>query len=296
MNPIRSNKPVFFADDGDVLKSGSVYIGQPNQWPLSFPKTVTLQDSAGSTFTAAQPLRTNNDGRITYGGKAVIALVDGDYSMLIQDRNGVTVADGYTPFIANADAGGGAAAGDVIQAGVLLSDIKGFNVTPGDVVRNVGKTTASDGEGADWLVVSNTGSPGNDEDLIDFANGTQGQRYVSFPGYQEAIVSLGGDFTSPDDQVKITRVGPAITITSVNLFLAHPLNSSPDAAAGAIPSWARPRAGTLVKNVCGYSAGANYLAACSITDTGNLSIVYLSSSLTAVAQEGISGLTITYNI
>lgn len=174
MNPIRTNKPVFFGDNGEVLKSGNIYIGQPNQWPLSFPKTVTLQDSAGSQFTASQPLRTNGDGRITYSGKAMIALVDGDYSMLVRDRNGVTVGDGYTPFIESSTDEAGLSG--VTQVGTLLSDIKQFNVTPGDTVRNVGKDTALDGLGADWLVVSNTGDPADDVDLIDFANGTQGRR------------------------------------------------------------------------------------------------------------------------
>jgi hypothetical protein len=181
MNPIQTNKPVFFGDDGEVLKSGNIYIGQPSQWPLSFPKTVTLQDSAGSQFTAAQPLRTNSQGRIEYNGKAVIALVDGDYSMLVRDRNGVTVADGYTPFVSAVAAG---ASGAGIQVGTILVDIKQLNVTPGQTVRNVGKITATDGLGADWLVVSNTGNTADDIDLIDFSNGLQGQR-ISNVVYQK---------------------------------------------------------------------------------------------------------------
>ncbi len=175
MNPIRTNKPTFFGNDGDVLKSGQIFIGQPNQWPIDFPKTVTLQDSAGTQFTAQQPLTTNSQGQISYNGKAVIALVDGNYSMLVRDRNGVVVSDGYTPFVENTDSGGGGTT-NATQVGTLLSDIKQFNVTPGDTVRNVGKTTALDDLGAYWLVVSNTGSPADDVDLIDFANGTQGQR------------------------------------------------------------------------------------------------------------------------
>ena len=189
MNPIRTNKPVFFGDDGEVLKSGNIYIGQPNQWPLSFPKTVTFQDSAGSQFTAQQPLKTNNQGRIEYNGKAVIALVDGDYSILVRDRNGVTVGEGYTPFVENTD-GGGEPSDGVTQVGLLLSDIKQFNVTPGETVRNVGKLTALDGLGADWLVVSSTGGPGDDVDLIDFANGTQGRRNASF-AYGKSIRESG---------------------------------------------------------------------------------------------------------
>lgn len=205
MNPIRTNKPVFFGDDGEVLKSGNIYIGQPNQWPLSFPKTVTFQDSAGSQFTAAQPLRTNGQGRIEYNGKAVMALVDGNYSMLVRDRNGVTVADGYTPFVSNVDSGGGSTEG-VTQVGLLLSDIKQLNVTPGETVRNVGKSTTLDGLGADWLVVSATGSPGDDVDLIDFANGTQGRRIDNF-AYSAKADDTG--LILLDDPSVVVNVGDA---------------------------------------------------------------------------------------
>lgn len=251
MNPIRTNKPVFFGDDGEVLKSGQIYIGQPNQWPLSFPKTVTLQDSAGSQFTASQPLKTGTDGRITYNGKSVIALVDGDYSILVRDRNGVTVGEGYTPFVSNTDTGGGTTEG-VTQVGLLLSDIKQFNVTPGETVRNVGKSTTLDGLGADWLVVSNTGGSGDDVDLIDFANGTQGQRIGNVVyskdqiDYQEVTVELGGDFQA-GDQIKIVRAGSQVTITSTVGALTYSASTNrAESEAGIIPTWARPAFNTIV--------------------------------------------------
>jgi hypothetical protein len=189
MNPIQTNKPVFFGNDGDVLKSGRIYIGQPNQYPISFPKTVTFQDSSGAQFEAQQPLRTNDQGQISFNGKAIIALVDGNYSLLVQDRNGVQINDGYTPFVSNP----GEAEinlGSVTQVGLLLSDIKLLDVTPGDTVRNVGKITATDGLGADWLVVSNTGNPADDETLIDFANGTQGQRIGNVVYFKDLDPSL----------------------------------------------------------------------------------------------------------
>lgn len=205
MNPIRTNKPVFFGNDGDVLKSGQIYIGQPNQWPISFPKTVTFQDSSGAQFEAQQPLRTNDQGQISFNGKAIIALVDGNYSMLVQDRNGVQVQDGYTPFVENAaDAGGNL--DNVTQVGLLLTDIKSFDVTPGDTVRNVGKTVATDGLGADWLVVSNTGNPADDVDLIDFTNGTQGQR-IDSNAYSARANDTG--LTVLDDPEVIVNVGDA---------------------------------------------------------------------------------------
>lgn len=256
MNPIRTNKSTFFGDDGEVLKSGQIYIGQPNQWPLSFPKTVTFQDSAGSQFTAAQPLTTNNQGRIEYNGKSVVALVDGDYSILVRDRNGVTVGEGYTPFVANAASGTDLSG--VTQVGLLLSDIKQFDVTPGETVRNVGKTTTLDGLGADWLVVNATGNPADDTDLIDFANGTQGQRVGNVlydkdagtaalrdigttvdgnvPEIQYEEVTVTGDFSS--FTLYCMKIGKLVTIQS-NGVVTHASNSTPSAA-GVVPVGFRP--------------------------------------------------------
>ncbi len=213
MKPIQTNKPVFFGNDGDVLKSGQIYIGQPNQYPISFPKTVTLQDSSGAQFEAQQPLRTNDQGQVSYNGKAIIALVDGNYSMLIQDRNGAAVQDGYTPFVSNP---GEAEAnlGSVTQVGLLLPDIKLLDVTPGDTVRNVGKITATDGLGADWLVVSNTGNPADDETLIDFANGLQGQRIDSIAYRSVISQDIGSGRFRPENA---TLVWEGLDDTGVNM-------------------------------------------------------------------------------
>ena len=173
MTPIRTNKPVFFGDNGEVLKNGFIYIGQPNSDPLDFPKSVTYQDATGSQFAAGQPLRTNSQGQISFNGKAIIALVDGDYSMLVQDFNQVTIKDGYTPLIEGVAESG---TNQTIIYRSTLANLKQVNVTPGQYVENIGKVSQLEGEGARWLVVSNTGTSGDDVDLIDFANGTQGQR------------------------------------------------------------------------------------------------------------------------
>ena len=189
MTPIQTNKPVFFGDNGEVLKSGYIYIGQPNQDPRTAPKTVTFKDSAGGLFTAAQPLRTNAQGQIAYNGKAIIALVDGNYSMLIQNSNQVQVKDGFTPIIENTEAGGGS--GDGILYGLTLSDVKATDLFPGDVIESIGKINATDNLGARWLVVSNTGNPADDLTLIDFTNGTQGVRI--YKSEKELIASPGTD-------------------------------------------------------------------------------------------------------
>lgn len=177
MSIVRLDKETFFNKDGSVLELGYIYIGQPNTDPRTYPKTVTLQDSGGSQFTASQPLRTgsgsNGAGKIVYNGQPITASVDGEHSILILNSAG-----GQVDYTASYDPGSASAAttGDTIRVGLLLDDIKGFDVSVGDVVRNVGKLIATDALGADWLVVSATGSPGDDVDLIDFDNGLQGRR------------------------------------------------------------------------------------------------------------------------
>lgn len=226
MNPIRTNKPVFFADDGEPLASGYIYVGLPGQDPRNFPKTVTFRDSGGGEFTAAQPLRTNGQGQISYNGKAIIALVEGDYSLLIEDRTGTQTKSGWTPTVTNSESGG-SAVGETTRVGLLLSDIKLFDVSPGDTVRNVGKDTALDFLGADWLVVSNTGLAPDDSNLIDFSNGTQGARIKS-QVYRRDIRESG--FFALD--VPIAVPVPAVindirnTWTNINLSSVVPQSAS----------------------------------------------------------------------
>ncbi len=176
MTPIQSNKTVFFNRDGEPL-NGTIYIGQPSTDPRTNPKTVTFRDAGGTTFTASQPLKTIS-GRVVYNGLPITALVDGEYSLLMLDSVGDQVV--YDPSIT--ESGGGDAEGfaELIRVGLTLDAVKEFDVSVGESVRSVGKTLATDGLGADWLAVSNTGNPADDVDLIDFANGLQGRRNESF--------------------------------------------------------------------------------------------------------------------
>jgi len=175
MTPIQTNKHVFFDDEGNVLEGGSIWVGQPSVDPRTNPKTVTFTDAGGSTFTAAQPMKTKA-GRIVYNGKPIQATVDGEYSMLVFDSSGKQTD--YSRSINASGAGGGASAtfDELLRVGLTLPEIKAFDVAVGDHVRSVGEVTATDGLGADWLTVSATGSPADDVDLIDFDNGLQGRR------------------------------------------------------------------------------------------------------------------------
>lgn len=177
---IRTNQPNFFGKNADVVANGFIYIGEPYKAPQNFPKTVTFQDSAGGQFTASQPLRTNSQGQISYQGNAIIALVDGDYSMLVLDQNEKEIPDGYIPFIEGVTS---SESNNNTQWARTLSAVKALSVVPGNIVANVGKNTFDDGEGAWWFIVSDTGSAGDDLDLIDINNGTQGKR-IQNPLYQ----------------------------------------------------------------------------------------------------------------
>lgn len=236
MTPIETNKPVFFDIDGEPLEGGQIYIGQPSTDPRTNAKTVTFRDAGGATFTAQQPLNTIA-GRIVYNGKPIAALVDGEYSMLIINSSGVQVE--YDPSV-NSEAAPELDLSETIRVGLTLADIKAFDVSVGDVVRNVGGTIVSDGGGVDWYVVSNTGSGGNDVDLIDFTNGLQGKRYQVYATYQEDTFVLDGDFTG-SPIMRVIRIGNQVTISTDSLaFLSHSSSAAPSSTAGAVPAWARP--------------------------------------------------------
>jgi hypothetical protein len=173
MTPIETNKPVFFDSDGSVLEGGEIYIGQPGTDPRTNAKTVTFRDAGGSEFTAAQPLNTLN-GRIVYNGKPIVALVDGEHSMLVINSANVQVDYSRSVNAGSTDPVGIVGFSELIRVGLTLPAIKLFNVNVGESVRNIGKATATDALGANWLVTSASGTPGDDKTVIDFSNGLQG--------------------------------------------------------------------------------------------------------------------------
>lgn len=292
MTPIETNKPVFFDIDGEPLEGGQIYIGQPSTDPRTNAKTVTFRDAGGATFTAQQPLNTIA-GRIVYNGKPIAALVDGEYSMLIINSSGVQVE--YDPSV-NSEAAPELDLSETIRVGLTLADIKAFDVSVGDVVRNVGGTIVSDGGGVDWYVVSNTGSGGNDVDLIDFANGLQGRRYHVYPPYQEESVTLDGDF-SGSPSLKFARIGSLVSASGVEAFFSHASSSNPKTSAGVVPTWARPASGE-VSNSYWYFAtqDANYSAY--ILADGTFGLRYFDTTTGTAVASTTSGIrpSISYTV
>ena len=224
MTPVQSSKRMFFDNSGNPLENGYVYVGQPDTAPqlAANQKTVTFQDSGGSQFTASQPLRTAG-GKIVYNGLPITALVEGEHSLLALDSNGTQVE--YESSITPASSESSIDLSETIRVGLTLSDVKAFDVSVGDTVRNVGKITATDGLGADWLVVSATGSPGDDDTLIDFTNGLQGQRDKSRIYRREGI----GTFILDD---------PVTVVNTTDATSYHDVWTDISLAAASIPATA----------------------------------------------------------
>lgn len=203
MTPIQSNKTVFFNLSGEPL-NGTIYIGQPNTDPRTNAKTVTFRDAGGTTFTAAQPLKTVN-GRIVYNGLPITALVDGEYSLLMFDSAGNQVV--YDPSVTESGGGGSVDSfSELLRVGLTLDEIKEFDVSVGDSVRSIGKDLTTDNLGADWLVVSATGNPADDVDLIDFSNGLQGRRVnnvVYAKDYEDVAPSIRDGSFDPESMNSI---------------------------------------------------------------------------------------------
>lgn len=196
---------------------------------MANPKTVTFEDSQGNQSTAAQPLRTNAQGIIQYNGKAIIALIDGDYSMLMLDATQTEIKDGYIPLVEpDVSSGSSADLTNYTENGLLLADVKQLTIAPGQTARSIGRTAVDDGLGAIWLAVTSTGSPADDTDLIDFDNGLQGVR-VKFPNISDDAI----DTIMVKDEA-ITAPKLAITSAEVDWVLAR----TSEATAGAIGTYA----------------------------------------------------------
>ncbi len=187
MSTLNTNKLTFFQNGGAPLVSGYIYIGQPGTDPqvTDNQKTVTFEDSQGNEFEASQPLRTNSDGRVQYNGKAIIATVDGDYSLLILDSSQTQINGGWTPTVSG-DSSSDVDTENLREYRLTLAEVKQVDVSQGQTIGNVGNTSADDGGGVDWLVVSNTGESEDNVDLIDFDNGLQGKRLTNITDYTDS--------------------------------------------------------------------------------------------------------------
>jgi len=80
--------PIFTDADGDPLENGYIWIGVENLYPVTNP--VAVYWDAALTQPAVQPIRTSG-GYMANAGTPARLYTSGAYSILVQDRNGITV-------------------------------------------------------------------------------------------------------------------------------------------------------------------------------------------------------------
>jgi hypothetical protein len=93
--------PIFTDADGDPLENGYIWIGTENLYPITNPVAVYWDEAL--TQPAVQPIRTSGGYPINAGTPARLYTAS-SYSILVQDRNGITVysAQGETALISSA--------------------------------------------------------------------------------------------------------------------------------------------------------------------------------------------------
>lgn len=174
-------------DKGRPLWNAKIYIGQPDLDPRIAANrlTVTGIQENGTEVTLSQPIRTNSGGvpiDSISTGNVVTLLVDGEYSMAIDDRQ-----DNQKYYFANVDSGAPVTF-DVLglytrypfktlqdaKIGILSDGITTVDLEVGDFFVTDGYNSQNDGGGAEYYVDSSTGS--DDGGLrIDLDNGLQAQ-------------------------------------------------------------------------------------------------------------------------
>jgi hypothetical protein len=80
--------PIFTDADGDPLENGYIWIGTENLYPITNPVAVYWDEAL--TQPAVQPIRTQGGYPVNAGTPARL-YVSVRYSILVQDRNGITV-------------------------------------------------------------------------------------------------------------------------------------------------------------------------------------------------------------
>ncbi len=234
-------------------------------------------------------------GRISYNGKPIVALVDGEYSMLVFDSSGKQTE--YARSIGVTDGESEVDFFEVTRVGLTLDEVKAFDVAVGNVVENVGEVTATDGLGAKWLASSPTGNAADDETLIDFDNGLQGIKITTKPDYQESTVELGGDFEA-GSSITVTRNGAQVVISSNAGFFTY-VSGTDEALSdsGVIPEWARPESGKR-SNLYYILGSAPAVYRCVVDSAGQFSIIHQRTDTTANFSTTTSGIapSISYTV
>ena len=78
---------------GRPLATADIYVGIPDLDPsvVANQKTLSVQQEDGTIVAVTQPIHTNAGGVPEYLGSPVVLLVEGDYSLMVLDKDGVQI-------------------------------------------------------------------------------------------------------------------------------------------------------------------------------------------------------------
>lgn len=189
----------FFVDgSGNALDAGYIYIGEPNLDPRQYPAQIFYDEAM--TIAAAQPLRTSN-GYVYRAGTPAFLYINGNYSVLVQDKNHVQVF-----YVADALLiGNGSAVSKAELAADNGAELVGYKA-PGTntVKRDVYKKIQREIELGDYL-------SGGLDDTVQFKNlaadivnkttsrlVTIGGLQASFTGTTPRVIVRAGDYSISD--------------------------------------------------------------------------------------------------
>lgn len=166
-------------DRGRPLFNAKIYIGEPDLDPRvdANQKTVTGRREDGTEVALEQPIRTNNGGvPIDGSSNVVVLLVDGAYSMAVDDRQ-----DNQKYYFDNVFEGAPVTFNDnpILYRDTVAIAVADESLSVGQYVTTKGYTNVNDGGGADYVVVA--GGTGTDDggSYIDLDNGNQLEQIIN---------------------------------------------------------------------------------------------------------------------
>ena len=128
-------------DKGSPLWNAKIWVGEPDLNPADIPtnqKQVTGRQESGAEIPLLQPIRTNSGGvPVDANGDVVVLLVDGAYSMRVDDRQ-----DNDKYYFANVLEG----------APVVFTDLPNYSRIPFNTVQDAKSGALKDGGNIDLQV------------------------------------------------------------------------------------------------------------------------------------------------
>lgn len=186
---------------GDPTRSrsifnGSLYIGEPDLDPKipANQKTVTARQEDGTEVAISQPIATNSGGYPTFNGSVVMLLVDGSYSMRLDDSQDNLVYE-EALVVASLDSGSGITRVDTV------ADLRLFEpVTEGQIIELLGHTNAGTGGGEFFFDESDASTADNNGTVIVTPAGARWKRY----NIESLNIEFFGAITGNDSQTAIS--------------------------------------------------------------------------------------------